>query len=176
GLSDPHLFLAPLVKAVPVDPASFPPHERAGRARPIYPAGVIASQPQLRSVYWYRETPGLMFPLPPAKPWKPKPESPTQEVLPTSPLVLFDEAFTPAPVGKRGVWPVYQSNRHTGILSDNAAPGSNVVLRPKPPGTDRLCAWLLTGPIITDLDFKRTVAADMGFRNGFLGMPNKANV
>src|SRR5262245_27632106 len=176
GLSDPHLFLAPRVVAVPVDPASLAGHTRFGRARPVYPAGALSPQPDLRSVYWYRTTPGPMFPAPPAKLWKPMPEFPWKEVLPTSPPVSFDLAFKPAPVGERRVWSISQSDSQNGILFDNAAPGSNVALRPKTPGPDHLCAWMLTGPIIADAAKKQTVAADVGFRNGFLGMPNKANV
>jgi hypothetical protein len=165
GLADPHLFLAPRVVAVPVDPASTTPTARWGPARPIYPTGTISPPVGLLPHYWYGPPPVSMFTVPPTIP----------PMLPPPGIHSATRSWThdPAPLSSRAVWTVGESSSHWGINFDIAFPGKNAVLRPSTagPGTERLRVWLLTGPIL-DTTSARTVAADMGFNGG--GMANQA--
>src|SRR5262249_13379736 len=83
--------------------------------------------------------------------------------------------FKSAKLGERAVRIVGESYSHTAIAFDTAAPGRNVVLRPNTslPGTERLCAWLLTDPVFKPAG-PPAVAADVGFAGGATG--NQAKV
>ena len=100
-------YLAPMVVAVPSDPA-ITPHERIGPAKAVFPTGTDpASQPLLQNVY-NRTTPPLLGI--------------------TSHSVSFGGQ---PPASGRAVWAAGEVESHNGILFDNASPGWNIGVRPE---------------------------------------------
>lgn len=106
------LYLAPVVVAVPSDPA-ITPHQRIGPAKALFPPGTSPfSQPQLQNVYT-RTNPPLLI------------------------LNFGSVSFGGEPAGLgRAVWAAGEVESHNGILFDNASPAWNIGVRPEP--SDRI--------------------------------------
>jgi hypothetical protein len=103
-LGDHRLFLAPVVRAVPKDPATTP-HQRIGPARPIFRA---TANPLAQFTLWNQFT--YLHP----------------------PLGLGAVSFGGPPPGfGRAVWPFGLAEGHIGVLFDQATPGMNVAVRPQ---------------------------------------------
>jgi len=130
------LYLAPVVVAVPTDPA-ITPHQRIGPAKPLFPSGTSPfSQPQLQNVYT-RTNPPLLI------------------------LNFGSVSFGGEPAGLgRAVWAAGEVESHNGILFDNASPAWNIGVRPEP--TDQIGIWLNKG-FFTG---KHRVIACVGFLGG----------
>jgi len=102
------LYLAPVVVAVPSDPA-ITPHQRIGPAKALFPPGTSPfSQPQLQNVYT-RTNPPLLI------------------------LTVGSVSFGGEPAGLgRAVWAAGEVESHNGILFGNASPAWNIGVRPEP--------------------------------------------
>jgi hypothetical protein len=107
----PIRYLAPVVVAVPSDPA-LTPHERIGPAKAVFPAGTtLRSHPELQNTYIsYTGGP------------------PVLNVSFAGPVSFGGQ---PAGLG-RAVWAAGEVESHNGILFDNASPGWNIGVRPEP--------------------------------------------
>ena len=107
-LPTPLYYVAPVVVAVPSDPA-LTPHERIGPAIAVFPdqTGPV-SQPQLQNVY-IRTSPPLLLIF-------------SHRVLPVG----------PPPASGRVLWPVGQVDSHNAILFAQPSLALNIGVRPEP--------------------------------------------
>ncbi len=97
-------FVAPVVTAVPADPAASP-HQRIGPAKAVFPAGSsVAQQPQLANTYIC--------------------ERPPADIIPGA--VAF--GGEPAGLG-RAVWAAGELESHNALLFDSSTPGWNIGAR-----------------------------------------------
>lgn len=113
-------FVAPVVTALPADPAASP-HQRRGPAKAVFPVGSsVAQQPQLANSYICERPPAVIIPG----------------------AVSF--GGEPAGLG-RAVWAAGELATHNALLFDNSTPGWNVGARTEV--DDTLHFHLQTSPI-----------------------------
>jgi hypothetical protein len=135
-IADPYLFLAPVVVAIPIDPAATP-HQRIGPARPIFPALTsAAAQPKLGTVFRWIHPPPL--------------------IVHTGPVSFGGEPAWPG----RAAWSFGLGESHNALLFDQAVPGWNIGVRPAP--GDRLTVELLAPFFVGQHRF----VSHLGFLNG----------
>jgi len=134
--ADPLYYLAPVVVAVPADPADTA-HERIGPAVAIFPGGTSPlGQPQLENLFVCIHPPLLM-------------------------PIIGAVSFGGEPAGaERAVWSTGPVESHNAILFDTPSPAWNVGVRPE--AGDRM-SITFARPALTG---RHRVVAHVGFLNG----------
>jgi hypothetical protein len=145
-----NLWLRPLVRAVPADPATATGHERFGPARPAFPATALRPQPVLHPFFWRSTT------------LAGRPEFPPPPALP-SVLGAFRR-----PGLVTAAWQEGQVECN-GVIYDDGGPAGNIAVRTTGPG-QKARVWLPTGNMLPQPPGKkRYLVANVGFEGAATG-------